>query len=137
MTNLSTVLIVEDDSATRHLLEVLVRRNHFEAALAVDGRSALQQLETTDFDVILLDLFLPGVNGWEILSRVSLATPHLLGRIVVVTAASASECMGFEPFGSVWRVFHKPFELRALEEQIVACRAARLTGAGLISAMNS
>ena len=122
----SAVLIVEDDSATRHLLEVLVRRNDCDAVRAADGETALEHLETSDFDVILLDLFLPGIDGWEVLRRISLATPHLLQRIIVVTAASAGECEGFEPLQSVWCVLHKPFELRVLEEQLLGCRAASL-----------
>lgn len=126
MIDSSLVLIVEDDSATRHLLEVLVRRNELQPALASDGATALEHLETSDFDVILLDLFLPVIDGWEILRRVSLATPHLLSRVLVVTAASPTECEDFEPIRSVWCVLHKPFELRALEDQLLRCRSAKL-----------
>lgn len=134
MTDSSLVLIVEDDSATRHLLEVLVRRNALSPTLAADGGTAIEHLETSDFDVILLDLFLPGIDGWEILRRVSRTTPHLLGRILVVTAASPAECEDFEPMQSVWCVLHKPFELRALEDQLLRCRSAKLTAGSLAQA---
>ncbi|HEY0373003.1 MAG TPA: response regulator [Thermoanaerobaculia bacterium] len=138
MIHVSAVLIVEDDSATRHLLEVLVRRNNCEPLLAADGRAALRHLETSDFDVILLDLFLPGdVDGWEVLRRLSLTTPHLLSRVVVITAASPVECKGFEPIASVWCTFHKPFELWAVEQQLRHCRAAKIAAGGASSAMLS
>jgi DNA-binding response OmpR family regulator len=119
------VLIVEADLPTRHLLEAVVRRNQFTASASGDGEAALHELEATDFDVILLDLFLPRIDGWEILRRLDLATPHLLHRIIVVTAASESEYRDCEPIRSVWCVMHKPFELAALEEQLLECCAQR------------
>ena len=125
MSPIPAALIVEDDAHTRHLLEALVRRNHCQAVLAADGAAALESLAAADFDVILLDLLLPKIDGWEILRRVELATPHLLRRIVIVTAASAAESCECAPIRSVRHILRKPFELRALEEQILECVAER------------
>lgn len=52
MSAIPTVLIVEDDVPTRHLLEALVRRNRYEPVVAGDGRRAVQSLETTEFDLM-------------------------------------------------------------------------------------
>ena len=125
MSNTPAVLIVEGDLAIRHLLEAVVRRNGFTAAVAADGRSALQQLEGSDFDAILLDLFLPHIDGWEILRRIELSRPHLLHRTIVVTAASEAQYHDCKPMRAVWGVIRKPFEVPALEEQLLECCAER------------
>lgn len=125
MSQVPAVLIVEDDPPTRHLLEALVRRHHYEAVAAGDGRTALQSLETRDFEVILLDLLLPEVDGLEILLRVERTAPQLLHRVIVVTAALPAEYFACEPIRSVWSIVRKPFELSALEEQLLECCAER------------
>jgi CheY-like chemotaxis protein len=83
MPNLSAVLIVENDDATRHLLEALVRRNHFQPTLSGDGKTALQSLESNDFDVILLDLLLPELDGRD-------PAPRALARHAPRAASSSS-----------------------------------------------
>jgi CheY-like chemotaxis protein len=123
MPTIPAVLIVEDDAPTRHLLEALVHRNHYEAVLAGDGAEALDLLAASEFEVILLDLLLPKVDGREILRRVELATPYLLHRIIIVTAASPAEYHDCEATRSVWCILRKPFELSALEEQMMECSA--------------
>lgn len=120
----SAVLIVEDDAATRHLLEAVVLRHRLSAALAADGRSALQQLATAEFDLILLDLFLPDLDGRDILAWLASTRPHLLRRVVVVTSALEAEYRACEAIRLVWSIIRKPFELRVLEAQILECCAA-------------
>ncbi len=134
MAKVPVVLIIEDDAATRHLLEALVRRNHFRPVVAGDGKDGLGQLETTDFDVILLDLILPEIDGWEVLRRLDLATPHLLRRIVVVTAAPDAQSRNCDPMRSVWCVIRKPFDLQELEDQMLGCCAERRREAARVAA---
>lgn len=125
MSNVPAVLIVEDDLATQQLLGAVVRRNHFRGEVAGDGRAALQQIAATDFAVILIDLILPIVDGFEVLRQVSDTTPHLLRRIIVITAAAEATYSGCVPLRSVWYLLRKPFELSMLEEQMLLCCAAR------------
>jgi DNA-binding response OmpR family regulator len=133
MSNIPVVLIVEDDAATGHLLEALVRRNHFRPMLAGDGKAAVGHLESTDFDVILLDLILPGIDGWEILRRLSLATPHLLQRIILVTAAPEAMYREHDAMSRAWCLVRKPFELSLLEGQMLECCAERRRDAARIA----
>src|SRR5688500_16117432 len=85
MPRTAAVLILEDDAGTRHLLEALVRRNQCRAVLTGDGEAALQSLQETDFDVILLDLLLPKLDGRDLLRHLALAMPQVLRRIIVIT----------------------------------------------------
>lgn len=64
------MLVVEDDEDARELIAVHVAAMGCEAIQAADGDSALQALETQDPDVLVLDLGLPGIDGFEVLRRV-------------------------------------------------------------------
>jgi DNA-binding response OmpR family regulator len=107
------------------LLEAVARRNHFRPVVCGDGNAALQCVDSDDFDVILLDIRLPAVDGFEVLQRLDVRAPHLLERIIVVTAIAQARLRSCAQIARVWRVVRKPFELRALEEHILACSASR------------
>lgn len=64
------VLIVEDDMLMGTLLSEALWRYEFEPVLAKDGDEGLKALEKALPQVILLDLILPGINGFEVLERI-------------------------------------------------------------------
>jgi two-component system KDP operon response regulator KdpE len=64
----SSVLIVEDDPALRGSIRSVVERAGHSVRVAGDGASGVRELETGQFDVVLLDIGLPFVDGWKILS---------------------------------------------------------------------
>ncbi len=125
MSSAQAVLIVENDVPTQHLLSALVRRNQFEWRIAGDGRDALRDLRENDFDLILLDLLLPEVDGMEVLGQVARDMPHLLRRIIVITAAAEPIYRDCKPLRAVWRLLRKPFDLRLLEAEMIGCCAQR------------
>jgi PAS domain S-box-containing protein len=59
------VLVVEDDPASRDLLKTILERDNWCVATAENGADALQKLEEEDFRLILLDLMMPGMDGFE------------------------------------------------------------------------
>ncbi len=60
------VLIVEDEPEMAQLLAKGLREEQFEISVARDGRTALEKSADTPFDVILLDVMLPQMNGLEV-----------------------------------------------------------------------
>lgn len=64
------VLIVEDDQFLRDLLENKLKREGFEVTLAIDGPEGLEKIKKTRPDVVLLDIILPGISGFDILKTV-------------------------------------------------------------------
>lgn len=66
---MARVLVVEDDHVIRELLVVNLKMEGHEAVTAVDGAQALAAVEEQPPDVILLDMMLPGVDGWEVTAR--------------------------------------------------------------------
>jgi two-component system, OmpR family, response regulator len=64
------LLVVEDEEDLRRGLEQALREEGYAVDSAAEGADALYKAQTWDYDAIVLDLMLPGLDGWEILRRV-------------------------------------------------------------------
>jgi DNA-binding response OmpR family regulator len=64
-----TILIVEDDKFLRELIAQKLIKEDFEVSEAVDGEEGIKKIKEEKPDLILLDLILPGIDGFEVLSR--------------------------------------------------------------------
>lgn len=72
MRSLNKILIVEDDPQINKMIQTLLKKNEFEAAAAFSGTEALLLLEKESFNLVLLDLMLPGLSGEEVLRKINL-----------------------------------------------------------------
>lgn len=63
------ILIIEDDKFLRELIARKLEKEGYEALEAVDGEDGFKKIKTDKPDLILLDLILPGVDGFEVLSK--------------------------------------------------------------------
>jgi len=64
-----TILIVEDDKFLRELIVQKLIREQYEVVEAIDGEQGIKKIKEEKPDLILLDLILPGIDGFEVLSR--------------------------------------------------------------------
>ena len=64
------VLIVDDDVVVRETLRAAVALEGYRFALAADGREALNKLAEVQPDVVLLDVMMPGMDGFEVTRRI-------------------------------------------------------------------
>ena len=85
------VLVVDDDEANRESLSRRLRRRGYDVDVAVDGPSALAAVEAGDFDLILLDVMMPGISGLEVLTRLRRTRPPTDLPVIMATARDASE----------------------------------------------
>lgn len=60
------VLVVEDEKLMAEVLQSALEEEHYSVSIAFDGNSALDHVERDEFDLIVLDVMLPGINGWEV-----------------------------------------------------------------------
>ncbi len=67
---MSKILIIEDDKFLRELITRKLQSEKFETTSAIDGESGLELVEKEKPDIILLDLILPGINGFEVLTKI-------------------------------------------------------------------
>lgn len=83
---MAKLLLVEDNEPSRDALGRRLERRGFEVAVAVDGRDAVAQAHAETPDLILMDLGLPGIDGWEATRRLKddPATRHI--PIIVLSA---------------------------------------------------
>lgn len=66
----SKILIVEDDEFLRSLTAKRLEKEGYSLAIAVDGQAAIDQVQVEKPNLILLDLLLPGVNGFDALAKI-------------------------------------------------------------------
>lgn len=63
------ILVVEDDKAVSQVMQLKLSRDGFEVEVAENGEIALENLKNKKYDLILLDLIMPKVNGFELLKN--------------------------------------------------------------------
>jgi CheY-like chemotaxis protein len=117
------ILLVEDDAALRGLMDALLARRGIAAESVTRGDAALQAIERKSYDAIVLDLVLPGLSGFEVLEQLRFTHPHLLSRVVVVTALSSSALQDLEFEGLIFRLLRKPFDIDEFLNVVLVCAA--------------
>lgn len=85
----SQILIVDDEAAIRFALEETLTRDGYQVMTAADGETASQLAQEQAFDLALVDLRLPGMNGLELMAGLRQQTPDLV--IIVLTAHASLE----------------------------------------------
>lgn len=84
------ILLVEDDRKYRNVLETTLSDVGYEVTEAVDGEQALKILTNKDFDLILLDLLLPKINGLELYDKLRLQVKKETPVIVITNIGDST-----------------------------------------------
>jgi DNA-binding response OmpR family regulator len=118
------VLIVDDDPLVRELLTSVLTQESLDVDVAQDGRQALELMRTRPYSVVLLDLLMPEMNGFDVLKEMDEdARPVVL----VVTGADPSTVAELDA-RIVHGIVRKPFEPLELAEVVRACAEIRSRG---------
>lgn len=119
------VLVVEDDDSIAAALEFALRRDGLDYDRAGEGAEALRRAHAHRPDLVLLDIMLPGLTGYEVCDRLR-ADPAMAGvRILMMTArGSAAEQRRALEHGADGFIA-KPFELSALRAEVARLIAPR------------
>jgi two-component system KDP operon response regulator KdpE len=80
---MTRILLVEDDIALRNSVRQMLQRHDYEIQVAVDGAAGVRELQSGQFDVVLLDIGLPFVDGWQILQTLE---GKRLPSVIVISA---------------------------------------------------
>jgi len=80
------VVVVDDDKEIQEIVTFVLRRNGFDVAVASDGQQLQDVLATTAPDLIILDVMMPGIDGYQIFAslRENAATQHI--PVIIMTA---------------------------------------------------
>ena len=111
------ILVVEDDRNISELIRMYLEKEGFEVRLAYDGGKAVEEFERQQPDMVLLDIMLPVLDGWQVCARIrqKAKTP-----IIMLTAKSdvTDRITGLEMGADDYLV--KPFEMKELMARINA-----------------
>ena len=113
-------LVVDDDDPIRAMLAKVVERQDLDVDTARDGVEAIQRIDQNGYDVILLDLMMPRVDGYGVLKHMREHHPEQLQCTIIASAVPETEILRRFDI-PVYRIHPKPFDMGKLIEDIKAC----------------
>ena len=122
---MSTVLVVDDERATREGLAKLLEHGGFTTATAGDAAAALKVLTEQPIDLMLLDVWLPGMNGLQLLAELRKAPAR--PKVMVMTADDTPETVLLTLRGDADQFIRKPIQPAALMELVKSTLATPAT----------
>jgi DNA-binding response OmpR family regulator len=122
------VLIVDDDEDHAESIADLLQLRGFEVEVAYSGEHALRLFRTASFDVSIMDVKLPGINGVEAFFEFRKARPG--AQVIMMTGLSVEQLIASAVANGAAGVLHKPFAMSDLMNALNAARAGGLVLAG-------
>ena len=118
------ILLVDDNAVVRDMLVDLVGSLGYAADAASGGAEALALFDQNRYDIVLTDLLMPGMSGWEVLAAVRQRNPRIPVVIITGTAPTADDPRAAQAGVTVLR---KPVDVKALDDTIKEKLTGRLT----------
>jgi CheY-like chemotaxis protein len=134
------ILVVDDDSAVRATIQLLLERAGHEVVVASDGRKGLTIFEAGNFDLLLLDIFMPGMDGLETMRLIHAQQPLtpiivISGRPITPDPAAGPDFLEMATKLGAISSLQKPFKPAALLAAIAGClEAAKRSSSSSIQA---
>ena len=119
------ILLVDDEKTMVKYLSKRLIKKGFEINIAYNGLEALEQMQAADFDVVLLDVLMPGMNGIDTLKEIKRMKPRT--EVIMLTGHASVE-VGIEGMkAGAFNYIMKPFDPNELMAEInLACEQRRI-----------
>jgi len=114
------VLVVDDDPSIRRMIMAALRREGYSFSEAANGKEALETMRRDRPDIVILDLMMPMVSGWDVLRERS-GDSDLLSIPVIVVSANRSAELGSAMDKGICAFLPKPFDINALSSLVRSC----------------
>jgi DNA-binding response OmpR family regulator len=118
------ILVIDDQSDVRTMISIVLRINHFEIVEAANGDAGLKEFESSKFDLAIVDIFLEGTNGFDVITMMRERVPDL--PIVAISGMTTLDFVPEWPELANVICLQKPFRpndlVRAIE---AACQLSR------------
>jgi len=120
---MARILVIDDDQAVRSVVTLLLQRNGHQVVVAENGRRGLKILEAEDFDLLIIDIFMPEMDGLEAIRLVRQIKP-----VMPILVMSGGSQLGAMPdylsmatkLGAIDSI-RKPFKPEGLVAAVTAC----------------
>lgn len=113
------VLVADDEDAIRTLVSRMLRRAGFDPLEARDGQQAIEQLDSNGFDVVVLDLMMPRVDGFGVIDHLINTQPKMIEKTIVMTAFPKTAAR--ERLHQLCCILSKPFDVEELVTLVRDC----------------
>ncbi len=120
------LLIAEDEPGIRNLLAQLFKAQGYITDLAVDGIETIERLREADYDLLLMDVNMPGKTGIEVLRHQDQIGRPV--RTILMTALSEKEAMEEAKRLGVVAFFGKPFDIFELKKEVTVQISSDVSG---------
>jgi len=114
------ILVADDDQSIRQLLGTIIQREGFHVDTVADGTEAIEKLKTHQYAVILLDLMMPRLDGFEVIEYLKHHHGPVKPVVLVISAYADQRFKQVDP-DIVAGVIRKPFEIAELGSMIRLC----------------
>ena len=101
------VLVVDDEAGMRETLVDILEGSGYEVEADSDGPAALASVEDSDFDVVLMDIRMPGPDGVTVLQQMGPPPP----KVIMMTAYAVEDQLRRAMDAQAFAVVHKPFQI--------------------------
>lgn len=125
----SKILIIDDNDSIASLLCEVFSRFGAEPTKVLSGEAAVEEIKTGKFNLVLLDVLMDGMNGWDVLMKIEEIQPELRTKTILMTGDAFRLATARKIKELNLPVLHKPFRLVGLWE--IACKTL-----GIIPAVN-
>ena len=120
MSERKRALVVDDDDPIRTMLAKVVERQDLDVDTARDGVEAIERIDEDGYNVIVLDMMMPRIDGYGVLKHIQAHHPDKLACTIIASAVPESEIL--KRFDMpVYRIHAKPFDMARLIEDIRRC----------------
>jgi two-component system response regulator AdeR len=112
---MTNILVVEDEANVRKLVTVNLSSRGYTVYEAKDVQQAVERLQAQPFDLIVLDIKLPDLTGWDLLAKIATdAALEFSGPVLVMTASVMDAQIDLDQYPAVVGVLVKPFSATKL-----------------------
>ena len=112
------ILVIEDSAVIRRLIEVCLRAADLEILMREDGPSGLDAVRSESPDLLVLDIGLPGMDGWQVLDHIRSDDATRSLPVVVLTAHAEEESRRRADEGGADAFVTKPFQVGGSETKL-------------------
>lgn len=124
---MARILVVDDEQTTRELLSQVIRLLGHEPLGAAGGAQALQCLQASPPDLVLLDLMMPEMDGYETMRRMRSSEEGNSLPIIVITASQELDVEERAANAGADKVYYKPIDLGTISEIVSSFTGSKVT----------
>ncbi len=124
---MARILVADDQSTTRHLLTYMLGKANHTVITAENGEDAIERLSNAKFDLLITDIYMPHVDGWELLRRIREQDDLVSLPVIVFSAGNLRDLATKAKSYGATRFVAQPFSSAELSQLVDEC----LKGGGM------